>query len=43
MTNTIFIKTHLGMGDNIVHNGLIRKIAKENPTSQIFTAAKRHI
>jgi hypothetical protein len=42
MTNTIFIKTHLGMGDNIVHNGLIRKIAKENPTSQVFTAAKNH-
>jgi hypothetical protein len=42
MTNTIFIKTHLGMGDNIVHNGLIRKIAIENPTSQVFTAAKNH-
>ena len=42
MANTIFIKTHLGMGDNIIHNGLIRKIAMSNPNSQIFTAAKNH-
>lgn len=37
---TIFVKTHLGMGDNITHNGLIRKIAKENPDCDIFTASK---
>ncbi len=38
----IFVKTHLGMGDNIVHNGMIRKIAKDNPDCQIYTAAKKH-
>jgi len=39
---TIFVKTHLGMGDNIVHNGMIRKIAKENPDCEIFTGAKHY-
>ena len=39
---TIFVKTHLGMGDNIVHNGMIRKIAKENSDCEIFTAAKHY-
>jgi hypothetical protein len=38
----IFVKHHLGMGDNIVHNGMIRKIAEDNPNSQVFTAAKHH-
>jgi hypothetical protein len=38
----IFVKTHLGMGDNIVHNGMIRKIAQDNPGYQIYTAAKEH-
>ena len=38
----IFVKHHLGMGDNIVHNGMIRKITKDNPDSQIFIAAKHH-
>ena len=28
------------MGDNIVHNGMIRKIAEDNPNSQIYLAAK---
>lgn len=28
------------MGDNIVHNGMIRKIAKENPDCEIFTGSK---
>ena len=30
------------MGDNIVHNGMIRKIAEDNPNSQIYLAAKHH-
>ena len=38
----IFVKHHLGMGDNIVHNGMIRKIAEDNPNSQIYLAAKHH-
>lgn len=38
----IFVKHHLGMGDNIVHNGIIRKISKDNPNSKIFLAAKHH-
>lgn len=38
----IFVKHHLGMGDNIVHNGMIRKITQDNPNSQIFVAAKHH-
>jgi hypothetical protein len=36
----IYIKHHLGLGDTIVHNGLIRKIAYDNPNSQIFISAK---
>ena len=40
--NRIFVKHHLGMGDNIVHNGMIRKIAEDNPNSHVFTAAKHH-
>jgi hypothetical protein len=36
----ILVKHHLGMGDGIVHNGMIRKITEENPHSLIFTAAK---
>lgn len=42
MKKKIFVKTHLGMGDNIVHNGMIRKIAQDNPDCQIYTAAKEH-
>jgi hypothetical protein len=38
----IFVKHHLGMGDNIVHNGMIRKIAEDNPNSEIYSAAKHH-
>jgi len=38
----IFVKHHLGMGDNIVHNGMIRKISEDNPNSQIYLAAKHH-
>ena len=38
----IFVKHHLGMGDTIVHNGMIRKISEENPNSQIFLAAKHN-
>jgi hypothetical protein len=36
----IFVKHHLGMGDIIVHNGMIRKIAEDNPNSEIFLASK---
>lgn len=38
----IFVKHHLGMGDNVVHNGMIRKIAQDNPYSDIYLAAKHH-
>lgn len=30
------------MGDNIVHNGMIRKIAEDYPDHQIFTGSKPH-
>jgi len=36
----LLIKTHLGMGDHIVHNGLIRKITQDNPEYQIYTCTK---
>lgn len=42
MNSKIFVKHHLGMGDNIVHNGMVRKIAEDNPNSQIYLAAKHH-
>ena len=38
----IFVKHHLGMGDNIVHNGMVRKISQDNPNSVIYVAAKKH-
>jgi hypothetical protein len=38
----IFVKHHLGMGDSVVHNGMIRKIAEDNPNSEIHIAAKHH-
>jgi hypothetical protein len=36
----IFVKHHLGMGDIIVHNGMIRKIAEDHPNSMIFLVSK---
>lgn len=38
----LFIKTHLGMGDNIVHNGMIREFCELYPDYQIYTAAKEN-
>ncbi len=40
--NIIFIKHHLGMGDHIVHNGMIRRIVKENEDSKILIASQKH-
>lgn len=42
MTNKIFIRHHLGLGDNIVHNGLVRKISFDNPNSEIYIPIKYH-
>lgn len=38
----IAIRHHLGMGDNIVHNGMTRKIAEEYPDAEILVFAKHH-
>lgn len=38
----IFVKHHLGLGDGIIHNGMIRKIAEDNPEYGIYCAAKPH-
>lgn len=38
----IFIKHHLGMGDNVVHNGMIRKISESYSDAEIFVASKHH-
>lgn len=38
----IFVNHHLGMGDSIVHNGMIRKISEDNPGCDIFLAAIGH-
>jgi hypothetical protein len=40
MEKKIFVKYHLGLGDCIVHNGMIRKIYQENPHSLIFVPSK---
>ena len=40
LESKIFVKHHLGMGDIIVHNGMVRKIAEDNPNSEIFLASK---
>ncbi|MFN7656519.1 MAG: hypothetical protein ACK5OW_01895 [bacterium] len=37
-----FIKQHLGMGDNIVHNGMIRKLSLDNPNYDIYVPSKTH-
>jgi hypothetical protein len=36
----IFVKHHLGMGDTIIHNGMIRKISEDNSDCDIFLAAR---
>jgi hypothetical protein len=38
----LLVKTHMGMGDNIVHNGMVRKIAQDFPDYQIYTCSKDH-
>jgi len=40
--NKIFVKTHLGLGDNIVCNGMIRKISESYPDYEIHCASKSH-
>jgi hypothetical protein len=40
MKKKIFVCHHLGLGDCIVHNGMIRKIYQENPHSLIFIPSK---
>jgi hypothetical protein len=42
MTNKIFIKHHLGFGDCIVHNGMVRKLSKDNPDSEIWVSSYHH-
>jgi hypothetical protein len=38
----IVLKHHLGLGDAIVHNGMVRKILLENPNSDIYVYSKFH-
>jgi len=38
----IFVKTHLGLGDNIVCNGMIRKISEDYTDYEVHCAAKPH-
>lgn len=40
--NQIYINCHLGLGDNIVVNGLCRKIAKSNPSYNIVVPTWEH-
>jgi hypothetical protein len=41
-TKKIFVKQHLGLGDNIVHNGMVRKICEDYPKYDIYVPAKSH-
>lgn len=41
-TKKIFVKQHLGLGDNIVHNGMVRKISIDYPDHDIYVPAKSH-
>jgi len=41
-TKKIFVKQHLGLGDNIVHNGMVRKISEDYPEYDIYVPAKSH-
>ena len=36
----IFVKHHLGLGDSIAHNGMIRKIFEDNEPCEIYCSAK---
>jgi hypothetical protein len=38
----IFVKQHMGLGDNIVHNGMVRKISEENPNCEIIVPTHHH-
>ena len=42
LNQKIFFKHHLGMGDAIVHNGMVRKYLKDHPATQIFIPSKFH-
>ena len=38
----IFVKHHLGLGDCIIHNGMVRKVVSNNPNCQVFVSCKPH-
>ena len=38
----LFVKQHLGLGDNIVHNGMVRKISEDYPNYDVYVPAKSH-
>ena len=38
----LLVKHHMGMGDHIVHNGMVRKIARDYPDYQICLGTKSH-
>jgi hypothetical protein len=38
----IFIKYHLGLGDCIIHNGMVRKVVTDHPNCQVFVSCKPH-
>jgi hypothetical protein len=40
LNQKIFFKHHLGMGDAIVHNGMVRKYLQDHPATQIFIPSK---
>ena len=42
LNNSIYIHHHLGLGDHIVCNGLVRKIVSDNEGSDITLAVKQH-
>lgn len=42
LNNSIYIHHHLGLGDHIVCNGLVRKIVADNKGSDITLAVKHH-
>jgi len=38
----IFIKKHLGLGDTIVHNGMVRKLSEDNQNDEIHIPSCPH-
>jgi len=38
----IFVKQHMGLGDNIVHNGMVRKLSKVYPNCKIIVPTHHH-